>query len=253
MNKYQQIDSWKVYNSETAVKVCDKSFFKWLTTGIPREMTKIFGADEMNPGDVDYLIFVFSGRSYQVRLVKDIQGRVRLYWNHELGNKFAAEDFSGREKQFLFHHEGEKVYSVMKYVNSEQLIDAETFQLCQEEQEKQVLIQKPEDLLKRALERNGEETYYRQVKSNAYVRNPYVAAYSKMRARGICQLCGKPAPFKDNEGNPYLECHHIVWLSRGGKDSVDNTVALCPNCHRRMHVVDSLDDINILLKKAKEL
>ncbi|WP_296863638.1 HNH endonuclease [Thermosyntropha sp.] len=29
---------------------------------------------------------------------------------------------------------------------------------------------------------------------------------------------------------------HIEWLSRGGTDTIDNTVALCPNCHRKMHV-----------------
>lgn len=33
-----------------------------------------------------------------------------------------------------------------------------------------------------------------------------------------------------------METHHVVWLSQGA-DSVDNTVALCPNCHRKMHIV----------------
>ncbi|WP_238917318.1 HNH endonuclease [Clostridium sp. YIM B02555] len=36
--------------------------------------------------------------------------------------------------------------------------------------------------------------------------------------------------------------HHIKWLSRGGEDSIENTAALCPNCHRRMHIVDSNED-----------
>jgi 5-methylcytosine-specific restriction protein A len=82
------------------------------------------------------------------------------------------------------------------------------------------------------------------------VRNPYVTELAKRRANGICQLCEQPAPFKNKKGEPYLETHHIVWMSRKGLDTPENTVALCPNCHRRMHVVDSKKDIAKLQKKA---
>ena len=33
----------------------------------------------------------------------------------------------------------------------------------------------------------------------------------------------------------FLEVHHIKWLSNGGEDSVENALALCPNCHRQAH------------------
>ena len=79
-----------------------------------------------------------------------------------------------------------------------------------------------------------------------FVRDPHVAEFAKRRSSGRCQLCKSPAPFVDKSGTPYLETHHIVWLSRGGQDSIDNTVALCANCHRRMHVLDSPDDIKLL-------
>lgn len=74
-------------------------------------------------------------------------------------------------------------------------------------------------------------------------RSPYVAEHAKRRANGICELCKLPAPFNDKAGRPYLETHHIVWLARGGEDTIENTVALCPNCHKRMHIVDSASDI----------
>ncbi|MBP3206376.1 MAG: HNH endonuclease [Lachnospiraceae bacterium] len=32
-------------------------------------------------------------------------------------------------------------------------------------------------------------------------------------------------------------------ISGGGEDSTTNTVALCPNCHKRMHVLDKPEDI----------
>lgn len=99
----------------------------------------------------------------------------------------------------------------------------------------------PDALKKRALsakpipEKQKTETF-------TYFRDRFVAAYAKKRANGICQLCNLPAPFKDSSGEPYLETHHVVWLSKGGKDTIENTVALCPNCHRKMHILDLPDD-----------
>ncbi|MCM5570061.1 HNH endonuclease [Burkholderiaceae bacterium FT117] len=78
----------------------------------------------------------------------------------------------------------------------------------------------------------------RIVTGRQYERNPYVSEFAKRRANGYCELCSEPAPFSNARGEPYLETHHIVWLALGGEDSTENTVALCPNCHRRMHVLD---------------
>ena len=85
-----------------------------------------------------------------------------------------------------------------------------------------------------------------------YSRDPYISELAKRLANGKCELCGKPAPFKDSKGKPYLETHHVVWLSQGGSDSVDNTVALCPNCHRKMHVVADPGDVSKLKIVAKK-
>ena len=110
----------------------------------------------------------------------------------------------------------------------------------------------PSELEAKAKEHSFQKSSYREVSSNVYVRDPYVAEYTKFRAHGICQLCGNPAPFKDKEGKPYLESHHIIWLSEGGNDTIENTVALCPNCHRKMHIVNDPADIKLLIKKAKK-
>lgn len=83
-------------------------------------------------------------------------------------------------------------------------------------------------------------------------RSGLVAAVVKERADGICQLCNKPAPFYNKKGEPYLECHHIVWIARGGADEVYNAVALCPNCHRKMHSLDEQADVNYLKEIAKK-
>lgn len=90
----------------------------------------------------------------------------------------------------------------------------------------------------------------RTVISKQYERNPYVSLHAKRRSGGRCELCRTDAPFLDAKGEPYLETHHVDWLARGGSDSLTNTVALCPNCHRKMHVVDDPEDREKLKKVA---
>ena len=74
------------------------------------------------------------------------------------------------------------------------------------------------------------------VTTTAYQRNPDVIVEVLERANGICENCGNPAPFaRQRDGTPYLEVHHKLQLSLGGEDTVENAIALCPNCHRKSH------------------
>lgn len=70
----------------------------------------------------------------------------------------------------------------------------------------------------------------------SYKRNPDVVAEVLKRANGICEECGKEAPFlRSKDNSPYLEVHHKIQLSKGGEDTVQNAIAVCPNCHRKLH------------------
>ncbi len=53
------------------------------------------------------------------------------------------------------------------------------------------------------------------------------------RYSGRCQLCAFDSPVV--YGIPSAEAHHIVYLSRGGEDSLLNMVLLCPNHHTVIH------------------
>lgn len=76
----------------------------------------------------------------------------------------------------------------------------------------------------------------RPVVSWQYDRNPDVVAEVLIRAAGNCERCKNVAPFKrKSDGSPYLEVHHVVQLAQGGEDTIENAVALCPNCHRHAH------------------
>jgi hypothetical protein len=75
-----------------------------------------------------------------------------------------------------------------------------------------------------------------EVATKAFRRNPNVIAEVLIRANGICEKCGNEAPFRRaTDGTPYLEVHHIMRLADGGKDTVENAIAVCPNCHRELH------------------
>lgn len=74
------------------------------------------------------------------------------------------------------------------------------------------------------------------VTSVAFLRNADVIAEVLIRSSGHCELCGSSAPFvRRKDQTPYLEVHHRIRLADGGEDTVENAIALCPNCHRREH------------------
>lgn len=100
---------------------------------------------------------------------------------------------------------------------------------------------------------DSEETIYtKSVVLNQFIRSEQIRQYAKIRANGICELCEKDAPFKDKYGKPYLESNHIIYLSKGGNDSINNVAALCPNCHRKIHNLNLKSDITELLDKRNE-
>lgn len=125
-------------------------------------------------------------------------------------------------------------------------IDEEIIRRKEEKIQKQAQ-RLPTEELKRRAKYSRKGVGNRLVSTTTYERNPYVALYAKRRANGVCQLCGNKAPFSNKTGDPYLETHHIEWLAKGGDDTIENTVALCPNCHRKMHILD-LESDRVILK-----
>lgn len=88
------------------------------------------------------------------------------------------------------------------------------------------------------------------VLSKQFKRDQYVTRYALKRSGGTCDLCSAQAPFLKENEEPYLEVHHIIPLSKGGTDSPDNVVALCPNCHRKLHHSKNKEqEKDILIKK----
>ena len=75
-----------------------------------------------------------------------------------------------------------------------------------------------------------------QVSTTVYrARSDQVAEYARARAHGTCEMCGRSAPFVTQNGEPYLEVHHILRLADDGPDDISHVAAICPNCHREAH------------------
>lgn len=69
-----------------------------------------------------------------------------------------------------------------------------------------------------------------------YNRNSDVIVTVLDRANGKCEKCNNNAPFiRASDKSPYLEVHHNIMLSQGGEDTVENAMAVCPNCHKELH------------------
>lgn len=74
------------------------------------------------------------------------------------------------------------------------------------------------------------------IMTRAFRRNQDVVAEVLLRANGQCEACRQPAPFRRaKDGTPFLEVHHVMTLAQGGLDTVENAIAVCPNCHRQQH------------------
>ena len=89
-------------------------------------------------------------------------------------------------------------------------------------------------------------------RTRQYNRSKAVRNYIMSRAGGQCEACGEPAPFISKTGEPYLHGHHVNELSDGGSDKPSSVIALCPNCHYRVHHGKNGEQYNQKLKARVE-
>jgi 5-methylcytosine-specific restriction protein A len=93
-----------------------------------------------------------------------------------------------------------------------------------------------------------EETAPRHGLSRTYARSAALRRYVRRRAGGRCEGCGADAPFRGKDGLPFLEAHHTLRRSDSGPGRRQTVIALCPNCHTRVHYGADGDTYNEELK-----
>ncbi len=87
-----KFDSWEIVDENTAIKHCDKSFFEYRGSGVPKGICWFFDAEEMGLGETRNVKVIYNGVQYQgsVKNESTDRRRVRVFWSTELGNLFNA-------------------------------------------------------------------------------------------------------------------------------------------------------------------
>ena len=110
---------------------------------------------------------------------------------------------------------------------------------CEFEKDVEEAKKRSSEERKARLEKAPKKPESSTVTTKAFKRNADVVVAVLERAKGECERknegCKNPVPFKRNNGSTFLEVHHIIRLADGGDDTVENAIALCPNCHRELH------------------
>ena len=88
---------------------------------------------------------------------------------------------------------------------------------------------------------------------SVHERDPKVKAWIIKNAKGKCECCGDDGFIKE-DGNTYLEVHHLRLLSENGSDTPQNAIALCANCHCKLHYAKNKEEMRKdLIKKIERL
>jgi 5-methylcytosine-specific restriction protein A len=82
-----------------------------------------------------------------------------------------------------------------------------------------------------------------------YARSEALKRFVRARADGSCEACGKGAPFVGKDGIAFLEAHHTNRRSDSGPGDRRTVIALCPNCHCRVHYGRDGSTFNETLKE----
>lgn len=196
---------------------------------INRQQNKTLAESRKNGINI-HLFEVFEAKRYIYRGLVELKG-----------NPYQEEqiDENGNKR---------KVWMFPLCLKEESTIDENIYNEYYRRKEKEIKKISRKELVEIVKERKNNKVLYRVVKTNTYIRDPYIAEFARIRANGVCQLCNKSAPFFTKDNRPYLEAHHVHWLSKGGLDIISNVVALCPNCHQRMHKLNDKKDIEKLKK-----
>jgi hypothetical protein len=94
--------------------------------------------------------------------------------------------------------------------------------------------------------------------SEKYTTNPRRAKNALEKADFKCELNPDHHTFINKKsGNPYMEAHHLIPMSKQGIfefdiDVPENILCLCPTCHRKMHHSQDTDKKEILAKSFKD-
>lgn len=130
-------------------------------------------------------------------------------------------------------------HKILSKISNNLIIDTRARILPEEKLEAKVLLGSYEEIEKLIIDESPgiAEKRAKYLIQKAPTRNKILIEKLQNLYNGKCQIC-KWDPFK-SYSNKICHGHHVQWLSRGGKDEIDNMVLVCPNHHAAIHKCDT--------------
>jgi|GEM_PF-836321 len=155
-------------------------------------------------------------KKYQDNLLKDFT-TLQNYFKADALNHFVVAVYQGQEL-------------ISDYIQIENFDN----ELEQHEIENSIAIESEEidkeELLKKIIECENDSSEKVTVNGKTYKRHNYLMVQIKKYRDYKCQFCS--TTILKATGGYYIEACHIKPKAEGGKDSIDNILVLCPNCHK---------------------
>ncbi len=118
-------DSWTIVDENTAVKRCDKSFYDYHGSGVPKKICWFFGAEDLELGQVVPLELIYQGNRFDglIRNESTEKRQVRIFWSTDLSRQLEIYRNS-KASEATFHRIGEHLFEVtMKGDEAEMELD----------------------------------------------------------------------------------------------------------------------------------
>ncbi|MBQ8545957.1 MAG: DUF3578 domain-containing protein [Clostridia bacterium] len=111
-HKTGKFDSWEIVDETTAIKTCDKSFFDYNGSGVPKEICWFFDAENISNGSGKSITLIFNGKEYSGSLKNDTtdRRRIQIRWNSDLGRLF--DTYKNEESKATFTKKQTGVYEI---------------------------------------------------------------------------------------------------------------------------------------------
>lgn len=231
MGEIGRFFSWEIIDEITAIKNCDKSFFEYRGSGVPREIRWFFDSENLQNGEQKPLILIYENNEYNAHIEMESSqlSRTRMFWKSDLKKEFdgVLKDYrlkSGKENGYpsikftkIFGNTYEVEFIGLDLLNDESINSLETIEI-----------------------ENRVEGKRKKIYTTKYERNP------KNRKEAIkihgtrCMVCDFDFEEVYGEfGKDFIEVHHTKPLY-SLEDEVEinpeeDLVCLCSNCHRMIH------------------
>lgn len=244
-------------NREELIAFVENTFVKYgIKIVSPTDKSKVAYVPNIQQKEVFRLMNIDPFERRQDILIKELFSNniltISYYGSQREGSDRAPEIRMGLSDLINYFEVGDEILFATDNVNIfiYNLSKLENQNIGNDDSEEKLYAQINIDLLRERVQNVNTTPTQVQREINVYSRNNALRVFVKIRANYSCEMpdCDYIAFEKDN-GEKYIEVHHIIPLADGGEDSDTNTVALCPICHRKMHYSKNKERLKEILEE----